>query len=310
MENNISKNIINIIDKVIYDPAHAITTNESDSKNLLYNEETYKKLAIKVSEIVSNYQLDNKIIPEEIRIFIINSYIKNNVSIRRSYFDAFEGRLPEIAKDELIYRTAYGALVKGEAMCAGYTEACRILCEASGIKTNTLLSKLPGNNKHLLHYVTVATTSDGKSIILDPEREVSCEKKGYNFKQYQNAMEYLTPTGLFFENKVGKNGVGPDVFDYIQDSIEHNNDSSLFFIDNDNNVYLRTFNMSKPNELKNTPCRELNNLISSDRFGKYIRDHKAVFAVHGTENIAVLSKIMDIAEKVYNNKNNESALGE
>lgn len=50
--------------------------------------------------------------------------------------------------------------------------------------------------------------------------------------------------------------------------------------------------------------------MSSDRFGEYIRDHRAVFTVHGTENVSALSKIMDIAEKVYNNKNNESALGE
>lgn len=307
MVKNPQKRITASINRVISDPSHAVISDNSN--NLLYNEEMYTELANTVSNIINAYHLDNVNIPEEIKILIINDYIKNNVKIRRSYFDAFEERIPEIPNEELIYRTAYGALIKGEAMCAGYTEAIRILCETVGIKTHTLLSKLPGNNKHLLHYVAIATIDD-KSFILDPEREASCEKKGYNFHQYQMSMDYLTPTGAFFDNKIGKNGVGIDVFDYIQNSIYKNNKSSLFFIDNNNNVSIKTCNSEDSTQIKNTSCKTLDELLNNPKFTEYILKHKAVFMIHGTDNAKALSSIMNVAEKQYKNIINNSQLGE
>lgn len=307
MNKNLQKRITASINRVISDPSHAIISDNSN--NLLYNEKMYTELANTVSNIINAYHLDNANIPEEIKILIINDYIKNNVKIRRSYFDAFEERIPEIPNGELIYRTAYGALIKGEAMCAGYTESIRILCEAVGIKTHTLLSKLPGKNKHLLHYVAIATTND-KSFILDPERETSCEKKGYDFHQYQMSMDYLTPTGAFFDNKIGKNGVGIDVFDYIQNSIYKNNKSSLFFIDDSNNVFVKTVNDEDPPQIKNASCKTLEKLLNNPKFSDFILEHKAVFMIHGTDNAKALSSIMDIAEKQYKNKINNPQLGE
>lgn len=104
-------------------------------------------------------------------------------------------------------------------MCAGFTEACRILLECCGLETQTLLSKLPGANKHLLHYVTAIkyqANSNRQYYIMDPERERSCEEKGFDFKRYLMEMTYIQPEKFFFDNKIGTTGVGPRANAYIE----------------------------------------------------------------------------------------------
>lgn len=310
MKNSLQKTI-EAINNVIYDPAHAMPDEGAGTKNKLYTEETYWALVNKVSVMARKYHLGLEDIPDNIKLIIINDIVKTNVKVRHSYFDAFEERIPVISEDELPYRTAYGALVKGEAMCAGYAEACRIFCELSGIKSHTILSKLPGKNKHLLHYVTLATTADGESFILDPEREASCDKKGYDFDEYQKSMDFLTPTNLFFEQKVGDNGVGPDVAVYMQDSIKQENGSALFLIDNNNVAHLQTTDKENADDLDtttsvhSTKCKPIDELMKSPKFNEYLRNHKAVFMVHGVENVGALSKIMDMAKSKNTTKQSE-----
>lgn len=266
---NILQSTIEAIDNVICDPAHAMPDEAQGLKNKLYTEETYHELVSKVASLATKYHLTVDYIPENVKLMIINDLVKTNVKVRHSYFDAFEERIPAITEDELIYRTAYGALVKGEAMCAGYAEACRILCELSGIKSHTILSKLPGKNKHLLHYVTLATTADGESFILDPEREASCERKGYDFDDYQRSMDFLTPTNLFFKQKVGANGVGPDVAVYMQDSVEQKNNSAMFLIDSNNMTHLQTAGKENADDIgtttsvQSTKCKPIDELMKS-----------------------------------------------
>ena len=181
-----------------------------------YDKDMFIKLVDRVDAIVNGLNLLTGSDSE--KIFKINEFLKNNVKVRKSYFDAFREEIPEIPQDELIYRTAFGALVLGEAMCAGYTEAARILLELSGLKTQTLLSKLPGKNKHLLHYVTAIKYDRGSGrdyYIMDPEREKSCEEKGFDFKRYLMEMIYIKPETYFFEHEVGKNGVGPNADEYL-----------------------------------------------------------------------------------------------
>lgn len=149
-----------------------------------YTREILQELIISVKEICENIEINENTSPENI-ISIVNNYIKHNVWLRNTYFDTFCERTEKFDKNELIYRTAYGALVKGEAMCAGCTEALRIILAQYGIKTYTVLTKLPGRNKRLLHYVAIAEyEKDGqtKCMVLDPERQVNCEKKEWTMK--------------------------------------------------------------------------------------------------------------------------------
>lgn len=205
MENKV---IQQIVARIISSKEHGIE---------FYTKEMFIKLLKKVEELIERLSLDKGTDFE--KITKVNEYLKKNVVVRKSYFDAFREEIPEIPDSELIYRTAYGALILGEAMCAGFTEAARILLEVSGLKTKTLLSKLPGRNKYLLHYVTAIKYDKGAGrdyYIMDPEREFSCEQKGYDFKRYLMEMTYIVPEEYFFKHKVGKNGVGPCADEYLK----------------------------------------------------------------------------------------------
>jgi hypothetical protein len=198
----------NIILKIINDRSHGI---EFYTQKMLY-ELTIK--AVQIYEELNLYEGDDRS-----KIESVNNFLINNASVRKEYFEAFRESIPEIPNEELIFRTAYAVLIKGQGMCAGYTEASRILLEMAGLKTQTLLSKLPGKNKFLLHYVTAIRYNMGSGreyYIMDPEREKSCKEKGFDFRKYLMDMIFIKPNEYFFENKIGKNGVGPRADDFIK----------------------------------------------------------------------------------------------
>ena len=182
-----------------------------------YTKETMKKLIEKVQEICTELEIYPDT-PQYRIIEIINNYIKCNVGLRKEYFDTFCERTDKFNQSELPYRTAYGALVKGEAMCAGYAEAERILLSQYGIDTHTLLSKLPGKNKRLLHYVVLARYKKGLNdeyAVLDPERQMNCERKGMDYELYKSKMIYMLPTAIFTNNVIGTTGVGMEAEEYM-----------------------------------------------------------------------------------------------
>lgn len=191
--------------KVIYDKAH--------DENL-YTEEMKKEYTEEIAEIIEKLNITDKD-SDIVKIEKINNYIKDNISIRDNYFHALDGDVP-FDRREMLYRTGYAALIKGEAMCAGFTEATRSLLEAVNVKTHTLITKLPGKNKQLLHYVCVCETSEGNKIV-DPERQGSCERKGFDFQRYLDGMIFIVPEDNFNKNKVGTTGVGPKALDYLKE---------------------------------------------------------------------------------------------
>ncbi len=305
MDNNLRKKIKEAIIKVTEAPEHKVSedSNDASSKNALYSEREYDLLEEKIYNIIKTYHLDNESIPEDAKVLIIKDYLKNNVRIRDDYFYSFLGYIPEIPKDELKYRTAYSALFKGETMCAGYTEACRILLESVGIKTQTLVSKLPGTNKKLLHYVTLAQFSDGSAKVLDPEREASCERKGYDFQEYQNNMDFILPNENFCENKVGKSGVGILVDDFIQDAQRNRVGPQMFYLDRGDDGEILCYlvdRKSKYNPANNEnylQCQNLLKFLSTEKFMKFVQEENPVFVAHGPENAEFLLLVANQLEK-------------
>lgn len=199
---------IDAIADIIKEPVHG---------SQFYSKATFADLVSKVQHICGNLEITEQSKPESI-ISIVNNYIKYNVSLRNQYFDTFCERTETFDTNELVYRTAYAALEKGEAMCAGFTEAVRVLLSQYGIKTHTLLTKLPGKNKRLLHYVAVAEyEKDGekKYIVLDPERQANCERKGMDFEKYQSNMLYALPHPIFTNDVVGETGLGMQAEEYF-----------------------------------------------------------------------------------------------
>lgn len=198
------QDIINIIE----DPVHG---------SKFYTRDKILKLMEQLDRLHSKLEID-KSTSNKRAIEIIQNYIKCNVSLREPYFDCFCERTEKFDENELEYRTAYGALVKGEAMCAGCAEAVRMLLQLYGIKSYTLLSKLPGKNKRLLHYVVVAEyEEDGvtKYEILDPERQANCERKGMDYQRYQSNMIYTIPDKIFTEDVVLDTGLGMQAEEYL-----------------------------------------------------------------------------------------------
>ena len=152
-------------------------------------------------------------------IKLVNDYIKSTVNIRHSYFEKFMGEIDFFPKYEGIYRTGYAALALKEAMCAGYAELTRILLAMYDINSYTLLAKLPGKNKKLMHYVVLAEISKNNILsytILDPEREGNCERKGMDFKRYISNMIFAIPNDLWYKNKISDTGVGIDAEHFLQ----------------------------------------------------------------------------------------------
>ncbi len=70
-------------------------------------------------------------------------------------------------------------------MCAGYTSCKNDTNTSWNKRIIHFLSKLPGANKKLVHYVAVAEYEDDNLqthyVVIDPERESNCEKKRNSF---------------------------------------------------------------------------------------------------------------------------------
>lgn len=169
----------------------------------------------KIEEILTKFEKDELGLQNSDVVEKINNYLKSNVSVRHQYF-SFMGDC-NFDCEEIYYRTAYAALYDHEAMCAGYTEAVRCLLAAFDVESYTLVSKLPGANKQLLHYVCVVCDGD-ECRVVDSERESSCERRGYDFQKYLDGMTFIIP-GLDFANeKIGNTGVGIKANDYLERS--------------------------------------------------------------------------------------------
>ena len=184
-----------------------------------YSAEMKEELYKKVEEINTELQLSE--VPDIEKAHRVNEYIMANVDIRTEYFYAFNTLGNPFDETEVYYRTAYAAFHSGQAMCAGFAEAVRVLLETAGVKTYTLLSKLPSKTKQLLHYVVCAEIKleNGKTayLVLDPERQKSCIQKGYDFDRYLAGMIFFVPDENFERQKVGPTGVGPRYCDFYKE---------------------------------------------------------------------------------------------
>ncbi len=199
---DITENIENIIEE----PIHGRKFYTDD--NII----TLKRKLIEIYERINLEKLEEKDI-----IKYIGDFVKNNVKYKKSYFDSFTGKVEKFDYSDVKYRTAYGALVEGEAMCAGYAEAIRILLSLYNIKSFTILSKLPLERKKLLHYVVaIKCNCDGEYIILDPESEQYCEKNKIDYEEYKEKCIYMLSDKIFTNNVLGKDGAGMLAEEYLK----------------------------------------------------------------------------------------------
>ena len=200
-------NKIERINSIINEPVHG---------RKFYTQEHLDLLKRKLFDISNSLNID-KLSKAEI-IMLISNYVKNNVEYKKDYFDYFNGKCDEFNYDKLIYRTAYGALVCGQAMCAGYAESLRVLLSLYDVDSYTLLSKLPLDRKRLLHYVVVTSVNkdSDKYYVLDPQSEQYCNKNNMDYEEYKENSIYMLPNEIFTENVIGIDGAGMLAEDYIK----------------------------------------------------------------------------------------------
>ena len=122
-------------------------------------------------------------------------------------------------KEDFKYRTAYGALIDGSAICIGYAELTSILLEMYEIKSYTMLATLPYRKAPAVHYFIVAEIKDQdgrtKYIPLDPERESSRKRKNDNFEEYKEKMIITYTNDEWCNNKLGETGLGIPGIEYM-----------------------------------------------------------------------------------------------
>ena len=180
-----------------------------------YNRERLKAVLDKINIITLDMHIYNGT-PQEKIVRIVNNYVKRNVVFRRNYLDKFYGTKDKFDKKELIYRTAYAALIKNEAVCSGYTEAVRVLLAYYGIKSKTIITKIPRRlHEASCHYLTAVFLDDGSIKLLDPERQQYCEKKGYDFQEYLEKLEFAIPNEICWKNKLINDGTGMFASEYL-----------------------------------------------------------------------------------------------
>lgn len=66
----------------------------------------------------------------------IKNYLISILHSRKEYISSYENETP-LPESEILYRTAYAALTKHQAVCTGYIEATRIVLECYGVQTKT-----------------------------------------------------------------------------------------------------------------------------------------------------------------------------
>lgn len=198
---------INDVEKIIEEPVHG---------KKFYTKQDIIILKRKLIQIYAKLKIDE--FDEEQIIKNVLEFIENNVSYKKTYFNCFNGKIEEFDYNDVKYRTAYGALVEGEAMCAGYAEAIRILLSLYNIKSYTILSKLPLERKKLLHYVVIVESSNnyGKYIVLDPESKQYCKKNEIDYDKYMENCIYTIPTRIFTDDVIGKDGAGMLADEYLR----------------------------------------------------------------------------------------------
>ena len=183
-----------IVDKISKDPMYL---------DRMHTENTNKIVSSIICSLYENKNFDYQNIEEKVKR--INNYILSTVKERAQYGEYEYGDDLEFDEDEMIYRTAYAAFVKREAMSVGVAEAISILLEVENIENKTILYTL--DNK-ILNYAVVVKNNNNKYFVIAPLLEQSCNRNMWDYNEILNKATYILPNNSFFENKVFPNGYG------------------------------------------------------------------------------------------------------
>lgn len=175
--------------KVVYDSDAAKTVKKQE------------EIKIKVAEIVSEIITDD--MTELEKELAINEYLCNTcVYDDDALKNAEENNFYYVDSEFDDSFTAYGALINGRCVCAGYAAAFKLLADASGLDAVVVTGVLDGNLPHAWNKVRV----DGEWMILDVTN---------------NDTEFLVNALLNLPDEAGKRTLTEDS-DYVLDGCMRN----------------------------------------------------------------------------------------
>lgn len=172
-----------------------------------------KKVAEIVDSIITSEMSDLE------KEFAINQYLCDYVEHDEEAVENAKANNYEMADDEFKDSyTAYGALINGKCVCAGYASAFKLLAEEAGLDSLVVTGMLEGNINHAWNKVKI----DGEWQVVDVTN---------------NDLEYITNALLNLSNSAGDKVLIEDK-DYVLDEV-----LTDYVAAYDKNEYYRVKNM-------------------------------------------------------------------
>lgn len=188
--------------------------NEFYTQNKL--EELYEALEQIIIQMDEKYS--NLPIPERVQQILCNGTSDFPCNYDQVYASEYDAEATIFPDERLQGRTAYGLLcTNAGATCTGFCEASCLLLTLKGYQVAPLLCKLLKPTQRVCHYVAGMIDQDGQVKVIDAERLRSCmePEKNWSLLAYQCSLYYTIANDFFAKEKIGKTGLGPRFFDYI-----------------------------------------------------------------------------------------------
>ena len=222
-------------------------------------------------------QMDEKYpdlpVPERVQQILCHGTSDFPCNYDQVYASDYDSEATIFPDERLQGRTAYGLLCTNTgANCTGFCEASCLLLTLKGYQAAPLLCKLLKPTQRVCHYVAGVIDQDGQVQVIDAERLRSCmePEKDWSLLAYQCSLRYTISNEFFAKEKIGKTGIGPRFFDYIDrpesiciSPIERIQKEYPEYVDENGKLDLRNQMMTEPKQkaLRMTLTTDVKDLV-------------------------------------------------
>lgn len=234
-------------------------------------EELFDALERMIAQMDEKYP--NLPVPERVQQILCHGTSDFPCNYDQVYASDYDSEATIFPDERLQGRTAYGLLcTNAGATCTGFCEASCLLLTLKGYQAAPLLCKLLKPTQRVCHYVAGVIDQDGQVQVIDAERLRSCmePEKDWSLLAYQCSLRYTISNEFFAKEKIGKTGLGPKFFDYIDrpesiciSPIERIQKEYPEYVDENGKLDLRNQMMTEPKQkaLRMTLTTDVKDLV-------------------------------------------------
>lgn len=234
-------------------------------------EELFDALDRMIAQMDEKYP--NLPVPERVQQILCHGTSDFPCNYDQVYASDYDSEATIFPDERLQGRTAYGLLcTNAGATCTGFCEASCLLLTLKGYQAAPLLCKLLKPTQRVCHYVAGVIDQDGQVQVIDAERLRSCMEleKDWSLLAYQCSLRYTISNEFFAKEKIGKTGLGPKFFDYIDrpesiciSPIERIQKEYPEYVDENGKLDLRNQMMTEPKQkaLRMTLTTDVKDLV-------------------------------------------------